>query len=258
MEILGRRAIITGGASGIGRATALRLAAAGAGRVTLVDVNEAGLAETADLVRGAGAEPLIVRLDLADLTATSTWLDQVVAEGAPDILHNNAGVVSGAQAFPEMPLDRLRWIVDVNLSSLVLATQTIAQGMRERGGGVIVNTVSTVALGPGFRDAMYAVTKAGVMMLTRCCASLKDEWGVRVAGVLPGLTDTPILHTTGGDRVADWMAPVLANNERCSPDDIAAAVIDLIGDDTLAGGDWVAVRKENGVVTRQWGHDTPL
>ncbi|WP_298670313.1 SDR family NAD(P)-dependent oxidoreductase [uncultured Sphingomonas sp.] len=258
MDIRGKAAIVTGGASGIGRATASRLAAAGAARITLVDVNEAGLTETADLVRAGGAEPVVMRLDLADLAATGAWVDRVVADGAPDILHNNAGVVSGAGAFPEMPLDRLRWIVDVNLTSLVLATQTIAQGMRARGGGVIVNTVSTVALGPGFRDAMYAVTKAGVMMLTRCCASLKEEWGVRVAGVLPGLTDTPILHTTGGDRAADWMAPVLANNERCAPGDIAAAVIDLIHDDALAGGDWVAVRKENGVVTRQWGHDTPL
>ncbi|MBV8238551.1 MAG: SDR family oxidoreductase [Sphingomonas sp.] len=258
MDIRGRWAVVTGAASGIGRATAVRLAQAGAARVTLLDVNAAGLAESAALVAAAGAEAETERLDLGDLPAVAAWLDRTLADGAPDILHNNAGVVSGPAAFPEMPLDRLRWIVDVNLTSLVLMTERVAQAMHPRGGGVIVNTVSTVALGPGFRDAMYAVTKAGVMMLTRCCASLKEERGVRVAGVLPGLTDTPILHTTGGDRAADWMAPVLANNERCTPDDIAAAVIDLIADDGLAGGDWVAVRRENGAVTRQWGHDTPV
>lgn len=255
MDIKGKRAIVTGSASGIGRATALMLAERGAADIALVDVDAAGLDESARLVAAQGGRASVHRLDLADIAAVEAWF---AAYGDVDILHNNAGVVSGANQFPEMPVDRIGWVVDVNLTSLVVATQIAAQAMRMRGGGVIVNTVSTVALGPGFRDAMYATTKAGVMMFTRCCASLKEEWNVRVAGVLPGLTDTPILHTTGGDRAADWMAPVLANNERCRPEDIAAAVIDLIEDDGLAGGDWVAVRREKGAVTRQWGHDTPL
>src|SRR3546814_9541518 len=71
------------------------------------------------------------------------------------------------------------------MASLVAATQIAVQAMRKRGGGVIVNTVSTVALGTGFYDAMYATTQAAVMMFTRCCAPLKDECNVRVAGMLP-------------------------------------------------------------------------
>lgn len=255
MDIKGKRTIVTGSASGIGRAVALMLAERGAADIALVDIDVAGLEESARLIAARGGRASIHRLDLADIAATEAWF---TAHGDVDILHNNAGVVSGANQFPGMATDRIGWVVDINLTSLVVATQVAAQAMRARGGGVIVNTVSTVALGAGFRDAMYATTKAGVMMFTRCCASLKDEWNVRVAGVLPGLTDTPILHTTGGDRAADWMAPVLANNERCQPEDIAAAVIDLIDDDALAGGDWVAVRRENGAITRQWGHDTPV
>lgn len=255
MDIKGKRAIVTGSASGIGRATARMLAERGAADIALVDIDVAGLEESARLIAARGGRASVHRLDLADIAETEAWF---MAHGDVDILHNNAGVVSGANQFPEMAADRIGWVVDINLTSLVVATQVAAQAMRARGGGVIVNTVSTVALGAGFRDAMYATTKAGVMMFTRCCASLKDEWNVRVAGVLPGLTDTPILHTTGGDRAADWMAPVLANNERCQPEDIAAAVIDLIEDDALAGGDWVAVRRENGVIIRQWGHDTPV
>lgn len=255
MDIKGKRAIVTGSASGIGRATALMLAERGADGIVLVDIDAAGLEESARLVTALGARASVHRLDLADIAAVETWF---AVHGDVDILHNNAGVVSGANQFPEMAIDRIGWVVDINLTSLVVATQVAAQAMRARGGGVIVNTVSTVALGAGFRDAMYATTKAGVMMFTRCCASLKEEWNVRVAGVLPGLTDTPILHTTGGDRAADWMAPVLANNERCQPEDIAAAVIDLIEDDALDGGEWVAVRRENGAITRQWGHDTPV
>lgn len=258
MNIEGRSAIVTGGASGIGRATAFRLAQRGAARLILVDVNGHGLAETAAGVAALGAKVDTRQLDLSDIAATKEWFEDLAACGMPDILHNNAGVVSGAEQFPEMPAERLRAVIDVNLTALIIATQVAAQAMRVRGGGVIINTVSTVALGTGFTDAMYATTKAGAMMFTRCCASLKADWKVRVNGVLPGLTDTPILHTTGGDRAADWMAPILANNERCSPDDIAAAVLDLIEDDALAGGDWVAVRRENGRVVRQWGHATTL
>jgi NAD(P)-dependent dehydrogenase (short-subunit alcohol dehydrogenase family) len=178
------------------------------------------------------------------------------AKGGYDVLHNNAGVVSGAPQFPEASIDKLRFIVDLNLTSAIVATQIAAQAMRGRGGGVIVNTVSTVALGNGFSDALYAATKSGLMMFTRCCAPLKADWNVRVAGVLPGLTNTPILKKTGLDgEYAPWMAPILAGNAMCAPEDIAAAVADLVEDDTLAGGDWVAVRKIDGEIMRQWGHD---
>jgi 3-oxoacyl-[acyl-carrier protein] reductase len=126
--------------------------------------------------------------------------------------------------------------------------------MQPRGGGVIVQTVSTVALGSGFYDALYAATKTGLMMFLRCCGGLQEQMGVRVVGVLPGLVDTGILKTTGGDDYAPWMHTILANNPACRPDDIAAAVIDLIEDDSVAGGDWVAVRLIDGKIEREWGH----
>ena len=80
----------------------------------------------------------------------------------------------------------------------------------------------------------------------------------RVAGVLPGLTNTPILKKTGHDNdYAPWMAPILANNAMCQPEDIAEAVVMLVEDDGLPGGDWVAVRHIDGKIEHQWGHDTP-
>ena len=251
MDITGKTAIVTGAASGIGRASAVLMAARGAASVTLVDVNEAGLAETAHQVQAAGAKASVHVLDLSDIAATEAWFRD---HGDVDILHNNAGVVSGLPQFPDVDAARLRWIIDVNVTSLVVASQIAVQSMRQRGGGVIINTVSTVALGTGFYDAMYATTKAAVMMFTRCCASLKDECNVRVAGMLPGLVHTPILDTTGDAGKSDWMKDVLLNNEACQPDDIANGVIALIEDDTLAGGDWVAVRRLDGKIEYQWGH----
>src|SRR3546814_7617235 len=92
--------------------------------------------------------------------------------------------------------DLIRWIINVNVTSLIAATQIAVQAMKARGGGVIVNTVSTVALGTGFYDAMYATTKAAVMMFTRCCASLKEECNVRVAGMLPGARKSTRLNSS--------------------------------------------------------------
>ncbi|OHD04545.1 SDR family NAD(P)-dependent oxidoreductase [Sphingopyxis sp. RIFCSPHIGHO2_12_FULL_65_19] len=251
MDIQAKTAIVTGAAGGIGRASAVMLAARGAAGVALVDVNETAMAETARLVEAHGARAETYRLDLSDIPATEAWFR---AHGDVDILHNNAGVVSGLPQFPDVDAARLRWIIDVNITSLVTATQIAVQAMKRRGGGVIVNTVSTVALGTGFYDAMYATTKAAVMMFTRCCAPLKDEYNVRVAGMLPGLVDTPILDTTGAGGKSDWMKAVLANNEACRPEDIAEGVATLIEDDGLAGGDWLAVRRLGGKVEYQWGH----
>lgn len=255
MKIQGKTAIVTGSAGGIGRATAVMLAMRGAADVSLVDINEAGLAETAQRVEAAGGRASVHKLDLSDISATDAWFR---IHGDVDILHNNAGVVSGLPQFPDVDTTRLQWIIDTNVTSLVAATQIAIQAMRQRGGGVIVNTVSTVALGTGFYDAMYATTKAAVMMFTRCCASLKEDGNVRVVGMLPGLVDTPILDTTGAGGKSEWMKMVLANNEACTPDDIAGGVMALIEDDGLAGGDWLAVRRLDGKVEYQWGHADTL
>jgi len=258
MDIEGKTCVVTGGAAGIGRAAALAFAAKRANVIHIADVDEAGMAATVALIDELGLQirTRTWTVDLANLKAVQAWMGALAEAGGYDVLYNNAGVVMGAPQFPEAPVERLQWIIDVNLTSLVAATQIAAQAMQARGGGVIVNTVSTVALGKGFSDVMYATTKAGVMMFTRSCASLKDDWNVRVCGVLPGLTKTPILKKTGeGGDYAPWMAPILASNAMCMPEDIAAAVIDLVEDDDLPGGDWVAVRHVDGKIERQWGHD---
>jgi 3-oxoacyl-[acyl-carrier protein] reductase len=256
MDITGKTVLVTGAAAGIGRAAAIMLAQCGAAKIALADIDGPGMAETARRVEAAGARATLQRIDLADLEALQAWLHAADHAGGYDILYNNAGVVSGEPQFPHAGAAKNRRIIDINLTAVVVATEVAAHAMQRRGGGVIINTVSTVALSTGFSDALYAASKAGLMMFNRCCGSLKESMNVRVAAVLPGLTDTPILQKTGaGGKAADWMAPILSGNEKCLPEDIADAVKDLIEDDALPGGDWVAVRRIKGRIERQWGHD---
>lgn len=252
MEIKGKSVIVTGAASGIGRASAVAFSQAGCSRLHLVDVNEAGLAETASLCGNGACEVATHRLDLSDIPATEAWFRE---HGAVDVLFNNAGIVSGEPQFPDVDAAAIQRIIDINFTSMVVATQETANHMKAGGGGVIVNTISTVALGTGFYDPMYAASKAGAMMFTQCCAALAESHAVRVLGVLPGLVRTPIVDTTGAHGKSQWMRDVLANNEACEPSEIADAVMLLVQDDAIAGGDWVAVRRANGAVEHEWGHD---
>lgn len=239
MRIAGRRALITGAGSGIGRATAVRLAREGADEVWILDRDAGGAHDTADQVRAAGAKAVVRAFDVTDFARLEAAFAEADAAGGLDIAFNNAGMVVGLELFPETSPERVHAIVDLNLKAVIFGTQYAVRHMRPRGDGVVVNTSSGAALHTGFRDWLYTATKAGVLAFSKSCAPLKDACGVRVNAVLPGLVDTPILKTTGDGELADWMAPILANNRALSPDDIAAAVVRIVEDDDLAGGEVV-------------------
>ena len=234
MKISGTHALITGGGSGIGRATAIAIAERGAAHLTLLDVNAAGLKETAKLVRQAGATATTITCDVSDAAAL-TRAFATAAEAAPiDIVYNNAGVVSGAHLFPVAPVERVAQIFAININAVVIGTQLAVEYMAGRG-GVVVNTVSTAHDNVGFRDILYTTSKAAVNQFTKAAAQIHAPTGVRVCGVSPGLVNTPILDTTGGDRRAEWMVPILANNLAMPPHAIADAVVQQSEDDTAVG-----------------------
>jgi NAD(P)-dependent dehydrogenase (short-subunit alcohol dehydrogenase family) len=105
-----------------------------------------------------------------------------------------------------------------------------------RGGGVIVNIASLGALLPLEDEPGYSATKAGVVMFTKACAALARTHNIRVNAVLPGLVDTPLLAKSGdGSTEAAWASQARAILPLLSPDDVADAVIDIVGDDSLAG-----------------------
>ena len=188
---------------------------------------------------GAGAQTRVV--DVTDGDALQALFDGAFAKGALDIVFNNAGILSGPPAFPETPLARIRQVVAINFTAVIEATWHAIRLMRAAmQGRVIINTSSTGGLNPYLSDAPYAATKAGVLMYSRSCGPLKESDGIRVNAVCPGVTNTPILAKTGGDRVADWLVPLLEQIQILEPEDIARAVIDLIENDE-ASGEFVVV-----------------
>ncbi|MEA3215860.1 MAG: hypothetical protein QOJ19_2016 [Acidimicrobiia bacterium] len=242
MDILGKLAVVTGGSAGIGRATALALAAKGAEAVVIADVDDPGGHDTAGMLQDAGTLGHYFHIDVTNVTQLAHFFAEVEHRyGPPDIVHNNAGIVSGQPAWPDTSLARLRQVIDINLTAVVLGTRLAIEHMRGRGGS-IVNTASMAAFEPLPDDAVYAATKAAVVAFTRSCRDLSGSLDIRVNTVCPGITDTPILNKTGdGTFPAGWMLSYIERLELIEPDDVAAAVIDLIEDDTKAG-EFVVVR----------------
>ncbi|WP_068874700.1 MULTISPECIES: glucose 1-dehydrogenase [unclassified Phenylobacterium] len=194
-------ALVTGGASGIGRAAAVAFAREGA-RVVIADVAvEAGL-ETAQAIKAAGGDALFVEVDLLrpedirQMVATT-----VAAFGRLDVAFNNAGHRGGATTVVDCDLEEWDLVMGLNLRAVWLCMKYEIPEMLKAGGGAIVNTASGMAnfAGPSF--ASYATSKAGVLGLTRAAAVDFGPLGIRVNALLPGATDTAMLRATMQDAV---------------------------------------------------------
>jgi len=236
MQITNRVAIVTGAASGIGRATAVALARAGAAGVALADVDEPGLGTTAIAVKEAGANPLPLRTDVGDAASLEQLFRETRAQlGDFSILHNNAGLPTGEPVWPEQSAASIGALVDVNLKGVILGTRLALEPMRAAGGGVIVNTASIAGHTVLPPEAAYCATKAGVEMFTRCCKPLVESHGVRVCCVCPGVVDTPMIRPDADGDVLAHVRPIFDALTPLQPEQLAAAVIGLIEDDDCAG-----------------------
>jgi NAD(P)-dependent dehydrogenase (short-subunit alcohol dehydrogenase family) len=226
MRLAGRAAVVTGGAAGIGRAVAERLSREGAS-VMVADRDEpAGAAAAADL----GAT--FVHADVAtEAGVRETMAAAARRLGGLDVLVNNAGGISPPY-YPEAPVERWSYALDLNLRAVMLATQLAIELMGTEGGAV-VNVASVAGLGLGaHRAPEYAAAKAGVVRLTATLAPLSRQRGVRVNCVCPDLVDTP---SSRRDRAAMTPAERAAAPAALAPEEIAAAVAELVSDDELAG-----------------------
>ena len=198
-RVQGRVALITGGASGIGRGCAERLAAEGATAV-ITDLQDAKGAEVVDVIRKAGGKAWYLHHDVTDEAAWAGVVAEIKArEGRLDILVNNAGIGIGGSIL-EMTLDDWRRQTAVNLDGVFLGVKHSIPLMRASGdGGSIINMSSVAGLKGSASLAGYCATKGGVRLFTKSvameCANAKD--GIRVNSVHPGLIETPIWITVG-------------------------------------------------------------
>lgn len=237
MRFTGKRAVVTGGASGIGRATALRLAEEGA-EVLIGDIDEAGGRALADSSDG---RITFQRCDVTSAEDIAALVAAADAAGGLDVLFNNAGAPGAREAIDEIAPEGWDRTQALLLRSVALGIRFAAPLMAKRGGGAIVNTSSVSALGSGYAPLAYSTAKAGVLHLTRLAAAqlAKDE--IRVNAVVPGFITTNIF-TRDFDfndetrKVADQaifgMAAKAQPVRRAGrPEDIAAAVAYLASDD---------------------------
>ncbi|MEU0371734.1 SDR family oxidoreductase [Streptomyces sp. NPDC006283] len=186
-------AIVTGSDSGIGRATATRLAAAGMDVGITFHTDRDGAEATAEEVRGHGRRAAVARMDLTVLPDAADVVDRLAEElGRVDVLVNNAGTGT-ATPFLELGLDTVRQVVDVDLIGPFLCGQRAARRMIEQGdGGRIVNVTSVHEHQPRVGAAPYCAAKGGLGLLTQVMALELAEYGITVNSVAPGEIATPM------------------------------------------------------------------
>jgi 3-oxoacyl-[acyl-carrier protein] reductase len=245
MDLAGRVAIVTGGGTGIGRATSIRLARAGAKAVVVNYSHSATEAEsTAEQLRQLGAEALPLRANIADESLVKAMVASTVDRyGTLDMLVNNAGTT---HFIPHADLDALTdqvWddIISVNLKGTFFCCRAAAPELK-KSGGAIVNISSIAAHRASGSSIPYAVSKAGIVQLTRALAlALAPE--VRVNSVSPGLVSSRWFSRRFGDDAAAAQQEAFAKTTPlgriATPDDVARAVIGLLENDVITGQDVV-------------------
>lgn len=225
----GQVALVTGGASGIGRATVLALAEVGAA-VAVVDVSDAA-SETAAAAsaEGADAEPFVA--DLADTSGLPGLVAEVLGTfGRIDILVNCAGISAAPHSAIDFTDEKFDAVIAVNLKAPMVLIREVGKHLVERGnGGRIVNVSSSASFRAIGAPAIYAASKAGINALTRTAAADLGPYGVNVNAVAPGVTRTPMVGAgRGDDRHLDQMVASgpLANltGRVADPEDVANVI----------------------------------
>ncbi len=233
-SLAGKRALITGGASGIGRATALLFAREGAA-VAVADLDEAGGQAVVKAIVDEGGQAIFVRCDVSQATDCQRAVQQTVDElGSLDVLFNNAGIIRRTTVIgiTEEEWDR---VMAVNVKSIFLLSKYAIPAMEQAGGGAIINTGSGWGLIGGGNAVSYCASKGAVVNMTRAMAIDHGPQHIRVNCVCPGDTDTGMLRNEAQQLGAPEEAFMAEAADRPlrrvgKPEEIAQAVLYLASD----------------------------
>ena len=251
MRLKDKVALVTGGAAGIGKATALGFAEEGA-RVAIGDVDGDSGAATLDAL---GPQAAFDRVDVTDRAMVDSWVQSVLDRfGRIDILVNNAGIVRDSllvkfkdgELVRQMPEDDFDLVVAINLKGVFNCTQAVVPAMIRQGGGVILNATSIVGIDGNIGQTNYIATKAGVIGMTKAWARELGHHNIRVNAVAPGFTATEIL-TSMPEKVLAAMKARTPLGRLGQPEDIANAYLFLASDEAgFISGD--VLRIDGGIV----------
>jgi NAD(P)-dependent dehydrogenase (short-subunit alcohol dehydrogenase family) len=236
MKLAGKVAIVTGAASGIGRASARVFAREGA-KVVVADCNEAGGTETVARILSAGGAAYFAHVDVAKEKEIREMVDETVARwGTIDVLFNNAGVVL-VKSIEQMSEEEWDGVMSVNVKAAFLAAKHVVPVMRGNGGGAILNTGSIASFTGQVGTPAYSASKGAIALFTKALALDLARDNIRVNCVCPGITDTPMLrkHLGCGDegeaRIRSRLARVPLG-EILHPEDVARAALYLVSEDS--------------------------
>ncbi len=230
--LTGRVAIITGAASGIGRATARLLAREGAA-VLVADLDGAGADRVAEEIADAGGRARGLAVDVSDEAGVTTMVDEARgAFGGVDILHNNAAAIGKNSPGRDMDVTKIDvdvWdrTMAVNLRGVMLGCKHAIPAMLDRGGGSIINTSSGSASRGDVTIPAYAVSKGGVETLTLYVATQYGKQGIRCNAIAPGLILTHPVDFFGGQAYVDMLEEHHLTPRVGQPEDVAQAVLFL-------------------------------
>ena len=233
MRLPDKVAIVTGGASGLGRGIALALAREGA-RVAVVDLNEAGARDTVEAIAKDGGQAAAWRADISD----KARIDLVVAEvigrwGTVDILVNNAGL---DRVGPFVNSGEAEWdlILRVNLKGPIVCTRAVLDEMTRKSYGKIVNIASDAGRVGSTGEAVYSAAKGGIIAFTKTIARETARHRINVNCVCPGPSDTPLFQevAAGNPKLAESLKRVIPFGRLGTAEDLAPAVVFLASDES--------------------------
>lgn len=234
-RLAGKRAIVTGAGSGIGRASAILFAREGA-KLVAVDRVEDAVDETAALIRAEGGTVFSVAADVSDETAVQGFVDHCLSEfGGLDVVYANAGISGGLVPMQEQTVAYWQEVLAINLIGPFLAIKAASPHMIRQGSGSIICTASVAGLRANAGGLPYSASKAGVISLVQTVANELSGTGVRINAICPGLIETgmtkPIFDGARARGTEDKIGQLNPLRRYGNPVEIAQAALFLASDD---------------------------